>query len=168
VPPATCTEAGPSDASLGLRDSATFGRDSVRLRWRSATPIAKADFGDPTTVTPYRLCIFDEDDLLVLGADAPSGGTCGGKPCWKETTSAFSYGDKEQTPNGIKKLQLRGGTHAKIKLQGGGANLALHPLPLLPPVRARLTRTDTNACWDAGFSTGIRTNTESSFKAKSD
>jgi CSLREA domain-containing protein len=168
VPPATCTEAGPGGASLTLKDSSTPARDSVRLRWRSESTIAKADFGDPTAVTSYRLCVFDEDGLLVVGADAPAGGMCGGRPCWKETTSAFAYGDKEQTPHGLKKLQLRGGSHAKIKLQGGGANLTLRQLPLLPPVRARLTRTDTNACWDAGFSTGIRTNNEGAFKARSD
>jgi len=41
------------------------------------------------------------------------------------------------------------------------------PLQLLTPVHARLSRTDTNACWQADFSTSKR-NESTRFSAKSD
>jgi hypothetical protein len=168
VPPASCTSAAPGGAALSLKHPPHPGRDGVRFRWRSAAPIAKADFGDPTSVTPYRLCVFDGMGNLTLGADAPAGGSCGAAACWREKEHAFSYRDADRTPEGLARIELAEGDPGRIKVQGNGPNLPLGSLPLATPVRARFSRTDTNACWEASFSTNVRKNDGARFKAKSD
>jgi hypothetical protein len=57
--------------------------------------------------------------------------------------------------------------HGKLRVQGGGLNLALPTLQLTTPVRAQLVQSSSSACWEATYSTRA-TNTAMEFKAKSD
>ena len=169
VPSATCTDAAPAGAALLLKHPPGNDRDAVRFKWRSSTPVDKTDFGDPTSTSSYRFCVFDGAGKLVAGADAPAGGTCAGRACWTEKTSGFSYRDPDGTPDGLSRIDLSAGDVGKLKLRARDPNLVIGPLPLLStPVHARLSRTDTNACWEASFATSIKRNEATRFSAKSD
>lgn len=51
-------------------------------------------------------------------------------------------------------------------MKGKGIDLALPPLPLVPPITVRLVRSDSPACWEATYTTPIKNDAEQ-LKAKS-
>jgi hypothetical protein len=118
------------------------------------------------------LCLYDTPGgtpTFRLDATAPADGICAGKPCWKETRTGFKYKSKDLMPDGLQKITLKEGDtgKAKIAVKGKGLNLGLPSLPLSPPVRVQLKRSDGSACWDATFSNPVANDT-GRFKAKSD
>ncbi len=171
VPEVGCrTTVGPGKSSLRIANSADDSKDALLWKWGSGEATSIADLGAPTDVSgaSYKLCVYDDDGLL-MSADAPAGGTCGSKPCWKSTKKGFTYIDRDRTPSGIQKLILQGGAdgQAKINLKGGGATLDDPVLPVNAlPVTVQLKNTD-GVCWDATYSTGVRKNLPTELKAKS-
>ncbi len=132
-------------------------RSSLVWKWLNGA-VWKTDFGDPAGgATSYALCIYDDiggAPNLVMRPAAPAGGTCAGKPCWKSTNKGFSYSDREATPDGLARVQLKEGfPTAKIKVSGKGAALQLPGLPLRQQVKvtAQLVNTD-GKCWTAEYS----------------
>src|SRR5262245_2596755 len=120
APAAGC--AAPAGASFTLEIGAKPERDNLAFSWRE-TPISVATFGDPTTTTGVRLCVYASGDL-VLDALAPAAGTCGGTPCWVATgTTGFRYTDPGATSGGLRRIVLRAGTNPKITVKGKGARL---------------------------------------------
>jgi len=152
-----------------LKDGTPDALDTLLWKWTG--PTAKADFGDPVTTTNYQVCVYDQTGgtpTLRLQADAPFGGTCGARPCWRGTATGFLYVDPALTPDGVATMSLRaaGARGAKLVIQGKGANLPLSGLPLGPPVTVQLSA-GSGVCWEAVYSTPLA-NQAASFKAKSD
>lgn len=119
-----------------------------------ATSVAR-DLGDPTMTTEYRLCIYDGTGSLKMDLAVPAGGTCSGKPCWKQTQKGFKYKDKLGTSAGVTGLTLQAGVDGKAKIgaTGKGVNLIVPMLPLnqTNPVRVQLINSTTTACWEASY-----------------
>jgi cysteine-rich repeat protein len=147
-------------------------KDLLVWKWGKGAATDVPDFGDPLTAASYLLCLYDSSGGTqpLRAFAAPAGGSCLGRPCWAVTgTSGFKYLDKQRTPDGLLKTQLKAGIAGKAKanVKGKGALLALPALPLVPPVTAQLVNDDTGVCWSATFSTPL-SNTADQFKAKSD
>jgi hypothetical protein len=103
----------------------------------------------------------------------PSGGTCAGKSCWKESTKSFAYQDKELTPDGAAQLKLNQGDHGKTKVSFKGKGVLLDVPPvgsLAGPVRVQLVRSGgaEEVCWEAVYSAPFLKNDGVSFVDKAD
>jgi len=172
TPLAACRKPTTRGRSLVLlKDQTPDALDTLLWKWTGAVATAKADFGDPVTTTNYQLCLYDRTGgtpTLRLGAAAPTGGTCGARPCWTGVATGFLYVDPALTPDGLATISLRaaGTSGAKLSIQGKGTNLPLSGLPLTPPVTVQLSA-GSGLCWDAVYSAPI-VNNAGSFKAKSD
>src|SRR4029453_8695057 len=116
----------------------------------------------------YELCVYSPTSSLLFSGRFPAGGTCAGVACWKTIPlKGYSYKDKDRSPNGMEKLQLKAGIAgaAKIAAKGKGTALVMPTLGSLPlPITAQLR--GAGDCWEATYSTSI-TNTTAQFKAKS-
>jgi cysteine-rich repeat protein len=108
---------------------------------------------------------------LLARVDAPAGGTCDGKACWRSTGRAaptgFKYVDPDLTPNGGQKVVLKAGVAGKAKaiVKGKGVSLALPSLPLALPALAQLE--GGGHCYEAYFTTtGVARNTATEFEGR--
>ncbi|MDX2166146.1 MAG: hypothetical protein SF182_03760, partial [Deltaproteobacteria bacterium] len=161
-------------SEIGLRTSAP----RLRWEWFGTQPTTAAGFGDPVGgASAYHLCIYDTADGLpglVFGASVPAGGTCGTRPCWKQTRKRLAYTNHAATPDGIRHLALSAGGSRKaasIIVSGHGPHLRL-PTPadaasLLrasPQVIVQLQRSDAPACWEAVFTAPARSNSAHRFE----
>jgi hypothetical protein len=147
APVAGCV--APNSASFTLKVGAAPERDSLSFSWRGTT-IPVAAFGDPTTSTAVRLCVYASADV-VLDVLAPAASTCGAKPCWMVTdTTGFRYTDPDATSDGLRRVVLRAGTNPRIAVNGRGARLTPPLLPLPLPVTVQVQAENGN-CWDAEF-----------------
>lgn len=159
---------------LLLKDRLPDTHDLLRWKWTRGAATLKAEFGDPLTATNYALCLYDESantPTLKLASTIPAGGTCAGKPCWKETARGFKYVNKQQTPDGIAFLSLKEGLEgfAQIVLKGIGANLRVPPLPLDQDSKVTVQlRNDLGTCWGATYSAPAIRDTQVEFRGKSD
>jgi hypothetical protein len=143
---------------LKIKDYAN-GRDQLTWKWnRGGT--ALVEFGDPVhSSATYRVCLYDASGSPqpLLEAHVPPGGTCGTKPCWRATTTSFSYRNNVGDPDGIIKLMLKAGVAGRAKVQAAakGVNLQTPALPLTLPVTAQLVIDDgvSSQCWQTTFTT---------------
>jgi hypothetical protein len=92
-----------------------------------------------------------------MEADVPTGGTCGGAPCWKALgASGFRYRNKAGTPAGITSLFVKAGAsgRAKIQAKGRGTDLGTPSFILTLPVTIQLVVDDGSGpkCWQTTFS----------------
>ncbi len=159
-------------ALLQLRNRTPDTKDRLLWKWLKGAATAKSDFGDPTTTTGYRLCVYDGDATLIATAAIPAAGTCNTaspRPCWRASASGYRYVDRDLTPDGIQQLILKAGAggKAQIVLKGRGDSL---PMPTLPisqlPVRVQLVGSN-GACFEATYGTTLK-NQQDQFKAKAD
>jgi hypothetical protein len=147
--------------------------DRFSWKWTHGAATAKSEFGTPLTTTAYQLCVYDAAGNTIGRASAPPGGVCDGRPCWKETSTTFTYKSRDRQPNGKRRssvrLKLRPGLAgtAKIHLQGRGVHLGLAPLPATQPVTVQLRNSD-GTCWDAVYSAPAQRNDGALFRDKSD
>lgn len=162
-PQAGCQAAAPQRARLQL------GRGRLSWKWTSSATVTIDALGAPTTSSNYLLCVYDAAGPK-LSAEAPAGGTCGTRPCWRAVGSAgFRYRDRAGTPDGLTGIRLKPGAAERARLQakGSGASLTLPALPLTTPLVVQLRRSDGSTCWDATYNNTLR-NDAIQFKAKSD
>jgi hypothetical protein len=159
-PRSGCAEA--ERGGLDLHERATW-------TWKGSG-VALPDFGDPTSVSSYRLCIYDADagDYgVAVTTSAPPGGTCGTRPCWKAKTGrGFLYSNRNSSAEGLTKLKLStNGTTGSIKVTARGAGLPTPSLPLDqdPDVVAQLVSSDAG-CWQTTLSSPARTNDAGRFR----
>jgi hypothetical protein len=92
---------------------------------------------------------------LVEGLHADPGGTCGGKPCWKQRDSkSFRFKDHTAAQFGLKRIVLRAGAPALADLvvRARGPNVPLPALPLTEPVVVQLVKSDGSGCWQSDYS----------------
>ena len=148
--------------------------DKFRWRWVAGDATTLADFGDPVGgATAYRLCVYD-DDNLVLQLDTPAGGTCrDGRACWSTTRRGYRYVDKDLTAHGIPRIDLFAGDQgeAQIVFRGRSPNLSL-PGPVsadayfnfTSSVRVQLLRSDDSTCWESELLPPARKNRGTEFR----
>jgi hypothetical protein len=135
------------------------------------------DFGDPLAVTDYTLCVYAGPEAApVMEVTAPAGGTCVGRPCWKGKGSArrvkrFKYSDASHSSDGLARVVLRGRpsvARAHLVVVGRGENLPVPELPLTPPLRVQLIKSDAPDCWEATYSAPALKNTQKRFRDRND
>jgi len=188
APAAGCLGAtGPFRGLVDLQDKSPDSGDRLTWKWAKGEETLAAHLGDPTTTTSYQLCVYDESDptpALLIDALVPAGGTCAGKPCWRQlgntsSIKGYKYKDADTTPDGIDQLVLKVGAagSARFTLKGKGALLPLpgeppRPpvLPMASPVSLRLQlRADTGSCWESTVSQiGVLRNDVQQLKARTD
>jgi hypothetical protein len=168
-PVAGCkTPIAPGTSQLQMKNRAIDTQDRLAWKWNRGRATSLADFGDPSTSTSWDLCVY-AGNTLVSRTTAPAAGTCRGRPCWRATSTGWTYSQSAPGDRGLQKVTLRSGADGKSKLQakGKGGLLALPQLPLVgAPIRAQLINGD-GKCWEATYSTPSR-NDGDRFKAKSD
>jgi hypothetical protein len=161
----------PGKSTLQLKDKTPDSGDQVVFKWNKGEATQTTDFGDPLNTDDYALCVFDSLGGLLLKSDAPAGGVCGTKPCWKALgIKGFGYKDSLRTPDGADKILLKAGLAGKAKTQfkAKGDNIQSFSLPLSLPVTAQI-QSENGQCWAATFSaTSASKNDGTQFKGKSD
>ncbi len=170
-PIATCRgPVAPASGSLTIKDKPATNADRVLWKWKGAAT-TKAEYGNPLATTDYALCVYDGASTLVTSAQAPAGGTCAGRPCWKETSTGWKYRDKTVSGTTHTSLQiaLKEGAagSAKIGVTGKGGTPPVPPLPLAQPARVQLVNGD-GTCWEATYGAPAALNDGVTFKDKSD
>ena len=138
----------------------------MRWEWFGSTPLTRSEFGDPVGgATGYHLCIYDTSDgppALAFGATVPAGGTCGRRPCWRQSRRRLVYIDTSAASDGIRQMTLttvgRSSRTASIVVSGRGPNLRLPTsadgaslLSESPTVVVQVQRSDHPTCWEAVF-----------------
>jgi hypothetical protein len=165
APLAGCRTAGAS--RILVNDKASSNADRLQWKWYKGAATTAADLGTPQTTTSYALCLYDGRDQLLTTLRAPAAGDCHGKPCWRATAKGFRYDDKDRTPDGIQRLDLKTGPTGKAQVQVSAKGVSFHP-PALPisnvPVTVQL-RSSAGQCWQS-TTTSVLADTTTQFKAK--
>jgi len=163
-------------AKLSLRDTTPDSGDRMLWKWVYGAATSKADFGDPLSSTSYELCVFDGAGHTIARAGAPPGRDCGGRPCWKGTSTQFTYRSRDHLPGGGRRpstvtLRLREGPDGKARIvaHGTGPTIDLSPLPATQPVVVQIkNNADPPTCWEATYSAPARRNQPGQFTDKND
>jgi hypothetical protein len=161
-------------ASIGLKDKLGTTNDTLTWKWTHGAATTHADLGNPRFNTDYAICLYDEKagtPSLKLSVTAPHAGFCGSRPCWKDTSTGFTYSNSTVVPDGKLKILLKEGPvagTAKITVTGKGTNLIMPALPLDQAGRVRVQVKNSNGvCWEADYSTN-NSNLPNQFNARSD
>ncbi len=157
----------PAKSALGVVDRT---RDSITWTWTG--PVGGVDdFGTPDSGPgAYALCVYDPTG--PSGADSvymrmPSGGTCGGRPCWRRARKAFRYRDRAGASDGVTALDLAvaGTGRGRLAVKSGAAATHFPGLPASLPLVVQLQAADPSRCWEASYS-DARTNAPTALKAR--
>ena len=171
TPEVGCRVAG---ASLVLvKDKTPDKSDLLLFKWLKGEETLIADLGDPLVSSDYRLCVYDSTGL-IREAQAPAGGTCAGKACWKTLGSplapkGFKYKDKDTTAGGTLTVTMKAGTAGKPKIiwKAKGENLTDGALSPVGTVTAQILNEETGVCFTQDFSVASAIkNQPDQFKAK--
>ncbi len=166
--PGSCASAGAS--ALYLKDPGMDGGgdpgDKMLWKWLRGPATEQADFGDPTATADYSICLYDGAGLFMesnLSATDPRWSALGDK--------GYQYKSSE-VGFGVSKLQLKGGSAGRAKIQlkskyGGGWSGSALPLDETGNVVVQVHNSDNSNCWQSVFPpSSVQGNTETSFKAK--
>jgi len=166
VPATTCTPSPRTDcavapagaSTLTVKDRPFDPQDQLAWSMKPAGDVTLANLGTPLDATGYALCLYDGQER-VLAADAPAGGTCRTKPCWKAGTTGYGYKDSERSPSGVDTVKLKSGAAGKARLQvkAKGDALGDGALPLTGTVTAQL-QADGGSCWSSTYGTAATSN----------
>lgn len=157
-------------AMLKIKDTGTPARRRLVWKWKKGTA-GFSDFGDPVEGTDrFRLCVYDDGNLIMSPAVEP-GGTCDGKPCWKKLKTKYKYKNKSTNGDGVLKLILKEGLgNARIVLNAKKDNLVTPPLPLNQSdrVTVQLFRNPPSGppCWSTEFLPPAKKSTSTVFRDK--
>ena len=154
TPRGDCRAAGGSQ--LIVRQAASERGDRIKWIWRNGPATDTASLGDQTTTTSYALCLYAIDGAtprLLLFAEAPAGGMCGGRPCWRRRSGRVVYVDRALDPDGLYRIRIttEGDGGAALKIDGRGERLRMPSLPLdgTPEIVAQVITSDQAAgCWE--------------------
>jgi hypothetical protein len=161
--------------TFALTGATTKAKNRLLWSWVDGDATAPpADFGNPTTITSYRLCAYDETagvSRLALSTGVAAAGTCGRLPCWRASSTGFHYRDPGAAVDGVRQVVLKAGTagRSKIQVRGQGIKLALPTLPFGqdPTVTVQL-RSSAGQCWEAAYSTPAQRNRVDQFKDRAE
>jgi hypothetical protein len=154
-------------ARILIKDRTPNTGDRLQWKWFKGATTAVADFGTPQTSTGYALCVYDGASLLIETVTAPAGGLCRGKQCWRSTAKGFRYDDKDRTPDGVQRLDLKAGVggKAQMTLKAQGLHFVPPSLPISTlPVTVQL-RSSAGACWQSTHA-AVLVDSATQFKAK--
>jgi Bacterial Ig domain len=162
----------PAKGLLLLKDRPGDKGDRLVWKWLKGAATSKGDLGSPLTTTDYEVCLYDAAGTLIGRACAPAGGTCEGKPCWRERRHGYKYRKRDFSPSGTKntlQLDLKAGFDGKaaIIVKGKGGNPVIPALPLAQPVAAEIVNGG-GACWQATFRAPAQQNEPDRFKDRGD
>jgi hypothetical protein len=127
------------------------------------------DLGDPVASTGYAFCIYDHTagvPALIYATSEPAGGTCDGKPCWKQKGDLwFTYRDPQRANRGVKRVTVRVSRLTRTRFVATGPNVLMPTLPLGqdPKVTAQLINSN-GECWGADFTSPPLTRSRSRTK----
>ncbi len=157
---------------LLLKNSSNDQADRLTWKYMKGAATPKGDFGDPLHTTDYELCVYDGSGSLVTRACAPAGGTCDGKPCWRDIGSGYKFRRRDVSASGLKnglQVILKSGADGKPKLsvKGKGASPAVPTLPLSQPATVQLMNGG-GVCWEATYSAPALRNDAQQFKDRGD
>jgi cysteine-rich repeat protein len=147
-------------------------KDFFKWKWLKGARTTFEEYGDPVLATYYQACIYDASGLR-MEMTVPHGdtGPCAAKPCWKPTgVTGYVYKDKELTPEGVQKLQLKAGALGKAKIQLTARGTAMN-MPDLSTLTQPLTvqiQNSNGICWDAVYSSPPTLQSATQFKDKAD
>jgi len=170
-------DAGCLQPQRGSSISLKSGAPTAGWKWLGgSTPVSLGQYGDPVNgSTSYHWCVYDTSagpPFLAFEARVQAGGTCGARPCWKQSHNRLSYSNPAGTPDGVTSMTLRasGGSGASITVRARGSNLHLpvsadgiYLLREFPEVIVQLQRNDTPGCWEAVFTNPAIHNTQRTF-----
>jgi hypothetical protein len=119
-------------------DERNAGKEKLTAKLFRGPALAQADFGGADG-TAVALCLYDEADTLAgaLGVDR-AGAECGDKPCWKPIGKpapdgkGFVYQDKTGSADGVRSIQLKGGSAGSSSLAVNASNDAKKDQTALP------------------------------------
>ena len=168
TPSAGCKTTAAGASKFSIADNAIDSKDKLTWSWKNGAATTFAELGSPTTgVTSYALCVYDGSGASqpIAVAQAPGGGVCGTRACWKASATSVKYSDRDATPGGVIRLSAKSGVAGKpaVKVSGKGLNLSTPTLPLTLPVTVQVS-TSGGTCWQAQF-TGAKRNDSGAFKA---
>src|SRR5205823_5726776 len=171
TPSTGCRTAAPGRSSVQVTDQLDDARDQLRWVWNKGAATAIGDFADPVHGSAsYALCIYDgsPNPQPLSETSIPPGGICGSTPCWRATTTGFTYHNRAATPAGVVAAKLRAGSSgdALVQVSGKGANLPTpNPSLTLPVTVQLLIRSGaTTQCWETRYTTA-RQNDDQHFRA---
>jgi cysteine-rich repeat protein len=171
APSAGCRTGLAGKGQLKIRWSASDpNKHQVRWKWAKGAKTLKTDFGLPNVTEAYHLCLYDAG-VLISTTRIEAGGTCAGRPCWKESSKGFQFRDKERTPDGAQQLKLQAGgdSKAEVQIKGAGANLDVpDAASLVGPVVVQLKQASHAVCWGATYSVPFLRHDGASFFDTSD
>jgi len=139
-------------AALAYADSTTDAKDKLTFKLTRGASTAVADFGDPTTIDGFELCLY-AGGAPVYEMAAPADGDCSDKACWKASSKGPIYGNKAGTPHGLTAIKLAaiaGSDKTSVAVTGKGGNLPELPVPLGEPLIVQV-RNALGHCWGAVF-----------------
>ena len=164
-------EAG--SALLTIKDG-PGGKDKASFRWRDGDEVNAGELGDPTTTSSYAFCLYTESGGSLIAAteeDITAAAECAGAPCWAPYEEGYRYIDKKYLNSSMQMLTLVPGAAGEsvvdARLIGSALGPPPLPLDLSLPSQVQLINPETNACWQATFSSAVR-NDAIRFKAVSD
>lgn len=173
-----CEQAAGTRSSLLGRNLAptSSGPPQLTWKWKGGDGVALGDLGDPTAVTDYQLCVFDDSGAapaVLFGAAAPAA-ACGVEPCWKaQSTRGFQFRNRTGAGDGLTSVVLKTGAAGKasVVVKGKGDGLTDRPLgvpapPFALPLRIQLQAAG-GACFEARIdAAGTSRNGDGQFKGK--
>ena len=157
--------------------AAVAGRGANSLGWKlkGGDVTMKSQFGTPLTTTDYHFCVYDETGgtpSLIMTLNAPAGGTCNGKPCWKESSTGFQYKDSLVSQQGLQQVKMKQGLVAgktQFQVKGKGPTLPVPGLPLHQDTKVTIQiHNSDNACWTTSFTAPATKNVSTLFTDKGD
>lgn len=169
APSATCRIAQVSN--LIVKNNQVDAKDSLQWKWSKGALTTHEELLDPIYTTDYSLCVYDENDALVLRTHAPAGGICAGRTCWSGAYNrGFKYKHRTGNPTGTTHLTLKPGVggRSKITFKGKGVDLSQLGMPLAPTssLRLQLRNDSDSTCFQSTFSTPFKKNTAAQLSDK--
>jgi len=166
APAVGCKVAAPAAALLALDNRSPDTRDRLAWSWRKGALTTFADLGNPTTTTPYTLCLYDsiaDVPRRLLTQSIPPGSR------WKSYSRGFRYRDTTLSAGGIQSIVLTEGAagRSSVEVRGKGQPLALPGLPLTKQPNVIIQLLNDTTCWSSTYSASLDNNS-ARFKAKSD
>jgi hypothetical protein len=159
---------------LAIANPTEDEKDKMTVKLGSLGDTDKSDFGDPAGAGALALCQWDGvggGDRLITQVRLSGGGTCDGRPCWKDTTPGYAYKDtlneNGAMTKGVFKSGLGGKAKLKISAKGLRIGMPATPLTLETATTIQLISLVTDVCWGASFSSPTK-NDFTTLKAKSD
>lgn len=144
VPRAGCESA--IKAKLKIRNDANDSRDALLFSFSGRGTAPPSALGDPTAMTSYAFCVYDDSGLKGSAAIAPGGG-------WSANARGIAFADPDGAQGGITRLKLQRAAAGKTKLllkSAGPAQPELIDVAMAGTVVAQLVSAE-DACWDSAF-----------------